>query len=159
MCLVEWGTPLFIQGLEAVMKLILAQNPVSTALAWFHATATRRRGRAAPGRERLHPGSGRPLIDSDGHWLRTVGSGLDIQCVLVVFCPVGVELVASLLFLCANECHKCLFQWISLCTRVCDLQNVSAPKLMESVSWKPLVLCFDVHFCIFYVNIGGKIMS
>jgi hypothetical protein len=62
--------------------------------------------------EQCWQGSGHPLTGFDGHRLRTVGSGLDVECVLMVFFPVGVELVVSLLFLWANQCWKAPFDEI-----------------------------------------------
>jgi hypothetical protein len=61
------------------------------------------------GDERRREGSGCPLTGSNGHRLSTVDSRLDVECVPMVFCSIGVELATSLLFLWANERQKRLF--------------------------------------------------
>jgi hypothetical protein len=54
-------------------------------------------------------GVGRPLTEPPHHRLHVAGSGLDLDQSPVVLCPVCTKLMASPLFLCANQCQKAPF--------------------------------------------------
>jgi hypothetical protein len=90
---------------------------------WMHATTIRRRGRATLGRERLPPGSGRPMTGSNGHRLRVAGLELDMDQCPRVPCSFWIDLVGVSLILLRKSALGSAFRWNLPCIWVCDLQN------------------------------------
>jgi hypothetical protein len=75
-CLREGGTPLFIQGGEAVLCLFLARNPRLHYLSMEH-----------------QQGVGRPLTKPSRHRLHGAGSRLGLDQPPVVLCLIWIKLV------------------------------------------------------------------
>jgi hypothetical protein len=122
MCLVEEGYPLFMQGPRQCFKTIFGRGrvaPHSREACHRHVEGEARRCQ----RERPPPRSGRSLTTASSHRLCVAGHGLELRCSLVVLRPVGVDF-GGVFVTPLHECtSKAPFQWISLCTHVCDLQK------------------------------------
>ena len=99
---------IYTRGRGSVMA-ILGASLASTALACPHATARARGGREAPIGGLPPLGVYRPLTMSPRHRLHVMGYGLDMDHFSVVPCLVWVKLMASPLFLCANQRQKAPF--------------------------------------------------
>jgi hypothetical protein len=104
---------------------------------WRHATAMWSRGRTVLAGGWPPLGASYPLTTTSGHHLCMAGRGLDLHCSLVEFCFVWVELIGVFVIPLRDSVSKSAFRWISHAFYVCDLQNMLAQKLVESVSSNP----------------------
>jgi hypothetical protein len=139
--------PLFIHEGEAVLWLFLERSPCTTAF-YMDATATWRRGRAAPAGGWPPLVAGRPLTTASGHRLRVAGHGLDLHCSLMEFCYVWVELIDVFVIPLRNLVSESVFRWISYA-----LIFVTCKTCLHQNLWKVWVKIpnskFGVYLSIF----------
>jgi hypothetical protein len=136
-CVVEGGTPLFIQGLRRWYDLYLAWNRSSTASTWEHATAYWRGGWAAPVGGHLPLGVGHPLTEASRHCLRVAGSRMYLDHSTVVLCPVCTKLMGVSLVPLRKLASKSTFRWIIPCICVCISKIIITPNFKDKMGWFP----------------------